>query len=136
MPPTDTSADTVIPESHADLLERPLFAHLATVRPDGSPQSNVMWFEHADGVVRFTHTSARQKYKNITHEPRVAFSVHDPENPYRFLEVRGEVTSIEPDPGADFYRHLQQRYGQDYEITDADVRVIVTVRPTAVATKS
>jgi PPOX class probable F420-dependent enzyme len=124
------------PESHADLLEGPNFAHLATVRPDGSPQSNVMWFEYVDGVVKFTHTSGRQKYKNIEHEKRVAFSVADPENPYRFIEVRGEVSDIEQDTAdAAFYKHLQQRYGQDYPITDAAERVIISVTPTAFATK-
>jgi len=124
------------PESHADLLERPLFAHLATVRPDGSPQSNVMWFEYVDGVVRFTHTSARQKYKNIQREKRVAFSVLDPDQPYRFIEVRGEVSNVEEDTAdAAFYKHLQGRYGMDYPITDADERVILTVTPTGFATK-
>ena len=122
---------STLPASHADLLEKPLFAHLATVRPDGAPQSSVMWFVWDGEVVRFTHTSARQKFKNVKHEPRVAFSVADPENPYRFLEVRGEVVSIEPDtPDAAFYQSLQQRYGQSYPITDADVRVILTVQPT------
>jgi PPOX class probable F420-dependent enzyme len=122
---------STLSESHADLLERPLFAHLATVRPDGAPQSNVMWFVWDGEHVRFTHTSARQKYKNIAHEPRVAFSILDPDNPYRFVEVRGVVVSIEPDPDAVFYKSLQERYGQSYEVRDADVRVVVTVRPSA-----
>jgi PPOX class probable F420-dependent enzyme len=124
------------PESHADLLERPLFAHLATVRPDGSPQSNVMWFEYVDGVVRFTHTSGRQKYKNLQHEKRVAFSIADPDDQYRFLEVRGEVSSIDQDtPEADFYKHLQKRYGVSYPIPDAAERVIITITPSAFAKK-
>jgi PPOX class probable F420-dependent enzyme len=123
------------PDSHADLLERPTFAHLATVRPDGAPQSNVMWFEYEDGVFRFTHTSARQKYRNIKQEPRVAFSILDPDEPYRFIEVRGTVTDIQPDPGAAYYQHLQERYDKPLPIKDADVRVIVTVTPEHYATK-
>ena len=123
---------SAVPESHRDLLDRPLFAHLATVRPDGAPQSNVMWFVWDGEHVKFTHTSARQKFKNIQHEPRVAFSIHDPDNPYRFIEVRGDVVSIEPDPGAAFYKSLQTRYGERYEVKDADVRVILTVAPTNV----
>ena len=119
------------PESHADLLERPLFAHLATMRPDGSPQSNVMWFEYVDGVVKFTHTSGRQKYKNIQHEKRVALSILDPDSPDRFIEVRGEVSNIEQDTAdAAFYQHLQQRYRDVYPITDAVERVVLTVTPT------
>jgi len=127
---------TSLPESHADLLARPLFAHLATVAPDGAPHSSVMWFVYDGEVVRFTHTSTRQKYRNIQHEPRVAFSIHDPENGYRSLEVRGTVESVEQDDAeASFYRSLQERYGSVYPIHDADVRVIITVRPTSFVTK-
>jgi PPOX class probable F420-dependent enzyme len=121
--------DIAPPADYGDLLERPLFSHLATVRPDGSPQSSVMWFVWDGEVLRFTHTSARQKYRNLEHEPRVAVSIADPDDQYRFLEVRGRVTSIEPDPGGAFYKELQHRYGKDYPIHDADVRVVVTVEP-------
>src|SRR3954469_7191352 len=65
-------AITELPASHADLLERPTFAHLATVAPDGSPHTSVMWFVWDGEVLRFTHTSTRQKHKKIPHEPRVA----------------------------------------------------------------
>jgi PPOX class probable F420-dependent enzyme len=117
------------PESYADLLDRPLFAHLATVRPDGAPQSSVMWFAWDGEHLRFTHTSARQKFRNLEHEPRIALSIADPDDPYRYLEVRGRVTSVEPDPGAAFYQELQARYGMSYPIHDADVRVVITVAP-------
>jgi len=118
-----------VPDSFADLLERPVFAHLATVRPDGSPQSSVMWFAWDGSRIRLTHTSTRQKFANLSREPRVALSIADPDDQYRFLEVRGTVESIETDPGAEFYRSLQRRYGMDYEITDADVRVVITIAP-------
>ena len=118
-----------VPVSHADLLEKPLFAHLATVRPDGAPQSSVMWFAWDGRRVRFTHTRTRQKFRNLAHESRVALSIRDDGNPYRFLEVRGVVESIEPDPGAAFYVSLQKRYGVAYPVLDADVRVVITVRP-------
>jgi PPOX class probable F420-dependent enzyme len=121
-----------LPASHADLLERPLFGHLATVAPDGSPHSSVMWFAWDGEVLRFTHTSTRQKFRNLQHEPRAALSVHDPENPYRSLEVRGVVESTVPDDDvASFYKELQTRYGKDFKVTDAATRVILTVRPTS-----
>jgi hypothetical protein len=60
---------------------------------------------------------------------RVALSIADPDDQYRFLEVRGTVETTENDPGAEFYRSLQQRYGMDYPIQDADVRVVITIRP-------
>jgi PPOX class probable F420-dependent enzyme len=119
------------PASHADLLDKPVFAHLATVRPDGSPQSSVMWFAWDGERIRMTHTKTRQKFRNLAAEPRVALSIVDPEDGYRFLEVRGEVESVEDDDAeASFYKSLQQRYGMDYPIPDAPVRVIFTIRPT------
>ena len=91
------------PESHADLLAQPTFAHLATVRPDGSPQSSVMWFDWDGERIRMTHTKTRQKFRNLADEPRVAMSIADPTDGYRFLEVRGTLvllsgTKSTPDP--------------------------------------
>jgi PPOX class probable F420-dependent enzyme len=124
------AGDVNLPETHRDLLERPLFAHLATVRPDGSPQSSVMWFDWDGTRIRMTHTKTRQKFRNFAAEPRVALSIADPEDEYRFLEVRGVVEKIEDDDAeASFYKSLQHRYGMDYPIPDAPVRVIVTIRP-------
>jgi PPOX class probable F420-dependent enzyme len=121
-----------LPASHLDLLERPLFAHLATVHPGGAPHSRVTWFAWDGSRLRLTNTTPRQQFANLQAEPRVSMSVADPENEYRYLEVRGVVESIvDDDADASFYRSLQQRYGVDYPITDADVRVIVTIRPEA-----
>ena len=119
-----------LPVSHRDLLERPLFAHLATIRPDGSPQSSVMWFAWDGQYVRFSHTTTRQKYRNLLTDGRVSFHVQDPVNPYRTLEVRGDVDSIAPDADVNFYRALQQRYGHEVPIFDASVRVVIVVKPT------
>lgn len=118
-----------VPASHADLLDQPTFAHLATVRPDGAPQSSVMWFAWDGSRIRMTHTRTRQKFANLAAEPRVALSIADPADGYRFLEVRGAVEKVDDDPGGEFYRSLQQRYGLDFPILDADVRVIITIRP-------
>jgi PPOX class probable F420-dependent enzyme len=119
------------PESHADLLDKPVFAHLATVRPDGSPQSSVMWFAWDGDRIKMTHTKTRQKFRNLANEPRVALSIADPQDEYRFLEIRGEVESVvDDDAEASFYKSLQKRYGMDYPIPDAPVRVIFTIRPT------
>jgi PPOX class probable F420-dependent enzyme len=118
------------PQSHADLLERPTFAHLATIRPDGSPQSSVMWFAWDGDRIRMTHTKSRQKFRNLADEPRVALSITDPDDQYRFLEIRGTVEDIEDDtPEAAFYQSLQRRYGESYPIKDAAERVVLTIRP-------
>ena len=108
------------PASHVDLLERPTFAHLATVRPDGSPQSSVMWFAWDGSRIRLTHTSTRQKFANLSREPRVALSIADPDDQYRFLEIRGTVEEIAEDPGAEFYRSLRTRSSADVDRRDRE----------------
>jgi PPOX class probable F420-dependent enzyme len=131
--PTELAEPTV-PAGHRDLLEKSNCAHLATVRPDGSPQISVMWFDWDGKRARFSHTTGRQKFRNIAHEPRVSFSVSDSENPYRVLEVRGEVESIEPDENHVFYQGLQERYGIFPPIQGE--RVVLTVRPVKFAVVS
>jgi hypothetical protein len=77
-----------------------------------------------------THTKTRQKFRNLGAEPRVALSFADPADGYRFLEVRGVVESVEDDDAeASFYKSLQRRYGNEYEVKDAAVRVVITIRP-------
>jgi PPOX class probable F420-dependent enzyme len=131
-----TSIDSVpAPESHLDLLERPLFAHLATVRVDGAPQVNPMWFlwDRSAGVFRFTHTKTRHNYRYIQREPRVALSIVDPDDGYRYLQARGVVERVEDDPTGSMYQRLHERYhGRPTEPPpDREYRVIITVRPTA-----
>jgi PPOX class probable F420-dependent enzyme len=126
------------PESHLDLLKRPLFAHLATVRQDGGPQVNPMWFlwDPADEVIKLTHTKTRHNYRYIQADPRVALSITDPDDQYRYLQVRGIVEKVEDDPTGAFYNVLSTRYrGHPIEVRDKDVRVIMYVRPVAFKTR-
>ncbi|HEV2373970.1 MAG TPA: PPOX class F420-dependent oxidoreductase [Streptosporangiaceae bacterium] len=126
----------VIPESLADLLERPLYAHLATVRPDGTPQVNPTWFRFDGEYVWLTATTRRQKHRNWQAQPAVALSVTDPDQPSRYLEVRGLVEQIIPDPeGTEFVR-LAQRYGMPQgPPPDAAYRIAVAVRPVHTTTQ-
>jgi len=122
------------PDSHLDLLERPLFAHLATVGSDGAPRSNPMWFvyDKESNRVRLTHTKTRHNHGYLKEEPRVALSITDPDDEYRYIQLRGEVEKEEDDPEGEFYQLLQQRYrGYTTEVRDKAVRVIYTIRPTA-----
>ncbi|MEZ7130854.1 PPOX class F420-dependent oxidoreductase [Nonomuraea sp. AD125B] len=121
----------VVPESHLDLLERPLFAHLATLG-DGRPHVNPVWTAWDGEFLRFTTTTDRRKHRNVVEDPRVAVSINDPERPYRYLEIRGVVERIEPDPSGDFFDVLARRYGLEYErpVGDAERRVVIVVRPT------
>lgn len=126
---------TVVPESHLDLLQRPLFGHVGTLRPDGAPQVNPMWLLWDGQHIRLTCTTTRQKYRNVTAEPRVSVSINDPDAPYRYLELRGRVVAIEQDPGAEFFLTLAHRYGLDRTEPpgDAPDRVVLVVEPTAVS---
>src|SRR4249920_1286239 len=83
--------EQVIPASLADLLERPLYAHLATVRPDGTPQVNPTWFRFDGEYLWLTTTARRQKNRNWQVQPAVALSITDPDRPSRYLEIRGRV---------------------------------------------
>jgi len=122
-----------IPEAVRDLVERPLFASLGTTRPDGAPQVNPMWFVWDGEFVWFTHTSKRQKYKNIAHEPRVSILIFDPEDPLRYVEIRGVVDHIDLDPEGLMYQRLSERYtGTPVTPDDAVDRVAIAVRPTRV----
>jgi PPOX class probable F420-dependent enzyme len=121
------------PEQYLDLLERPLFAHFATVTPDGAPLVNPMWFkwDNEAGVLKLTHTNQRHNYRHLQQNPRVALSITDPEDQYRYLQLRGVIDQVEADPTGAFYQSLQQRYrGRTSEVKDRDVRVVLTIRPT------
>jgi PPOX class probable F420-dependent enzyme len=120
------------PASHIDLLEKPLYAHVATVRPDGGPQSSPMWFDWDGEHIRMTHTSKRQKFRNFERDPRIALSIVDPEGPLRAMEIRGTVSMTHDDAEASFYQRLQRRYGPSYAVDDADVRVILTIEATKI----
>jgi PPOX class probable F420-dependent enzyme len=128
----DATPKVEVPDGYEHLLDLPLYGHLATVRPDGTPQVNPMWFAWDGELLRFTHTTKRQKYRNISAQPAVAMSISDPDNPYRYLEVRGVVEEIVPDPTGAFYLHLNDRYSGPLTEPPADAqdRVIVVVRPT------
>jgi PPOX class probable F420-dependent enzyme len=127
-----------VPESHRDLLERALIAHVATVRASGEPMSNPMWFGWDGERIRLTHTRTREKFRNLQAEPRVALSITDPADSQRYLEVRGVVESIQQDGGGSFYRQLRQRYGVDPDapMRDQAERVVVAIRPTVLLARS
>ncbi|MCZ7531601.1 MAG: PPOX class F420-dependent oxidoreductase [Acidimicrobiia bacterium] len=123
---------SVIPDSHADILDSKGFAHLASIGPDGEPQSHPVWFDTADGRIRISTTKARQKYRNLQNEPRVSLSILDPENPYRYLEVRGRVAAVEDDPDDAFINSLAKKYmdQDEYPLSQpGDERVIFVIEP-------
>src|SRR5437764_7957028 len=87
-----------IPATHTDLVDGPNTAVLTTVGADGQPQSTAVWFlVDDDGVLKTSITTDRQKYRNLTRNPKATLFVLDPTNPFRSLEVRATV-ELAPDP--------------------------------------
>ncbi len=123
---------TTIPDSHRDILETTALAHIATIGPQGEPQNNPVWFDWDGTHVLFSQTKGRQKYHNLQRDPHVAISIVDPQNPYRYLEIRGTVVRIDEDPDLDFANKLAKKYlGLDKypNHQPGDERVVIVVEP-------
>lgn len=122
----------MIPSGYEDLLESTAVANIATIGPQDEPQVNPVWFGWDGEHLRFSQTKTRQKYHNLRRDPRIALSIVDPNNPYRYLEIRGKVVGIEEDPNLDFINAMAKKYlGQDkypWHRPD-DERVVILVEP-------
>ncbi|MEZ4530410.1 MAG: PPOX class F420-dependent oxidoreductase [Thermomicrobiales bacterium] len=126
------SDNTVIPDSHKDLLESTALAHVATIGPNGGPQVNPVWFGWDGDLISFSQTKSRQKLRNLQKDNRISLSIVDPVNPYRYLEVRGKAIEVIEDPDKAFIDSMAQKYlGQEkYPWSQpGDQRVIVVVEP-------
>jgi PPOX class probable F420-dependent enzyme len=109
------------------ILQSKTFAYLATIGSHGEPQSSPMWFLWDGEYIKFTHTTTRQKYKNIQQDPRVSISIVDVDEPYTYAEFRGEVERIDKDPDGSFYNELADHYGSPFHYR-GDPRVILCVK--------
>jgi PPOX class probable F420-dependent enzyme len=124
-----------IPEEYRDLFEKPAFAHLATLMPDGSPQVTPVWVDFDGTYVLINSAKGRQKDKNMEARPQVALDLPDPANPYRYIAVRGRVVEITED-GADAHiDKLAKKYlgVDDYpNRVPGEVRRIYKIQPESV----
>jgi PPOX class probable F420-dependent enzyme len=104
------------------------FATIATLNPDGSPQTSVIWVGLDGDAVVFSTTTSRLKTRNIRRDPRVSLTIHDATNPYRTVEIRGKAEVID-DPKRELGRRLSHKYvGEDPPPEPASVqRVIIRV---------
>src|ERR1035438_6415298 len=90
---TETRMNTpVISDKFLDLFTKKAFAHLATLMPSGEPQVTPVWIDYDGERVVFNTAAGGQKDKKLQRDRRVSMSIIDPDNPYRYLEVRGRVT--------------------------------------------
>ena len=100
----------VIPEGFQDLFEKKSFAHLATINPDGSPQNTPVWLEFDGTHILINSSKGRKKDRNMRTEARVALSILDLDNAYRYLEVRGRMVDITAEGGIDQINKLAKKY--------------------------
>jgi PPOX class probable F420-dependent enzyme len=134
MPPSGSP----IPDEFWAILEKKAYAHIASIGPNGAPQSNPVWFEWDGERLLFSTIKSRAKYKNLTARPQVAASILDPDEPYLCLELRG-VAEIDEDPdkGKAFINRMAHKYtGQDFGDRPGEERVIVAIRPDRTLTHS
>lgn len=121
-----------IPEKYLDLFQKKAFANLATLMPDGSPQVTPVWVDYDGSHVLVNSARGRQKEKNMQPNAKVALSILDPDNPYRYLEIRGKVESI-TEQGADAHidKMAKKYMGQDkYPYRKpSETRVIFKILP-------
>ena len=126
----------VIPEQYKDLLEKQAFGNLGTLMKDGSPQVTPVWVDYDGKYVRINSAKGRVKDLNIRRDPRVAITLQDPANPYRYLEIRGRVTEI-TEAGADEHiNKLSQKYlGKPvYPFRQpGEIRVVYKIEPLKVS---
>jgi PPOX class probable F420-dependent enzyme len=118
--------------TYRDILDKKGFAHLATVGRDGRPQVTPVWVDFDGAHVRINTARGRVKDKNLSANPQVALSVQDPDNPYRYVQIRGRVAEM-TEQGADAHiDSLARKYlGQDrYPYRkDGERRVLVRILP-------
>ena len=124
---------SVIPDQYLDLFQKRAFANLATLMPDGTPQVTPVWVDWDGTHVLINSARGRQKDKNMQRSAAVSMSILDPDNPYRYLEVRGKVADITEAGADDHIDKMAKKYmGKDkYPYRrQGEVRVVYKILPT------
>ena len=127
-----------IPASHMDLLkdEMRALAILATTMPDGSPQATPVWFDMDDDLICINTAHGRIKDRNMTARPRVAIVIVDPDNLYRYLQIRGSVKGSTTDGAREHIDRLAEKYlgTPSYENYQGETRVSYCIQIESVNT--
>ena len=126
-----------IPDNFRDLFQKKAFGQLATLMKDGTPQVTPVWFDFDGTHVRVNSAKGRVKDKNVRRNPQVALTVQDPDNPYRYIAVRGAVVDIS-ESGADAHIDLLAKKYLDQDKypfrQPGEVRVVYKIRVDNVST--
>lgn len=126
-----------IPKAYKDILNKRGYAHLATLMKDGSPQVTPVWYDFDGQHIRVNTAKGRLKDKNMRRAKKVALSIQDPDNPYRYLAIRGNIDEI-TENGADAHIDALAKKYLDKDRypfrAPGEVRVIYKIRPDKVST--
>ena len=116
-----------------DLLEsKKAFAHLATIMPDGTPQVTPVWIDYMNGKVWVNSAKGRIKVGNMKVGSQVAISITDPDNPYRYVSIRGKVSRVTEEGGSAHIDKMAKKYlGKDKYpwAKPGEVRVLFEIEP-------
>lgn len=99
-----------IPDEYLDLFEKRAFGHLATLMPDGSPQVTPVWVDYDGRYILVNSAEGRVKDENMERDSRVAIAILDPDQPYRYLQVRGRVAEITTEGADEHIDKMAQKY--------------------------
>lgn len=99
-----------IPPKYLDLFTKKAFASLATLMPDGRPQVTPVWCDYDGQHILINSAKGRQKDRNMKRDARVSLAIIDPQNPYRYLEVRGRVVEITEEGASEHIDQMAQKY--------------------------
>jgi len=119
---------TALSSEAKQLIDRPNFAHLATLMPDGSPQSVPVWVGREGEHLVICTGETSLKGKNTRRDPRVALSVVDFENPYEEAQIRGRVIERRPDPDLKMMDSISHKYtGKPFPMRNPEGRVALII---------
>jgi len=118
---------TLTPETKA-LIDRPNFAHLATLMPDGSPQSVPVWVGREGDRLVVCTSEGSLKGRNTRRDPRVSLSIVDFQNPYEEVQLRGHVVERRPDPDLRIMDPVSHKYtGKPFPMRGREGRVALVI---------
>ena len=115
-------------ENAKKLIDRPNFAHLATLMPDGSPQSVPVWIGRQGEHIVVCTGEGSLKGKNTRRDPRLAMSIVDFDNPYEEVQIRGRVIERRPDPELKVMDPISRKYtGKPFPMRSPEGRVALII---------
>ena len=122
-----------IPKENEDLLFGKNFAHVATINPDGSPQVTPMWVDYDKdrNEILVNTAKGRKKARNMKLGSKVALSVPDSLNPYRYVSIQGEVIEVITEGALDHINFLALKYmgKEKYPLSKGEIRVLIRIKP-------